>query len=71
MPAMLEADAANERILKEYIEGETIFDLVIHERMRPEYYEQIKAMCALLYLFSPCRCAHACHNSNTFINFAE
>lgn len=49
MPAMLEADAANERILKEYIEGETIFDLVLHERMRPEYYEQIKAMCALLY----------------------
>lgn len=35
MPEMIEADIPNERILKEYIEGETIFDLVLADRMKP------------------------------------
>ena len=49
MPEMLDVDVENERILKEYIEGETIFDLVLNDKMKAEYIEQIRAMCALLY----------------------
>ena len=49
MPALLDADIEQERILKEYIEGETVFDLVKQDRLDPIYVEQVKAMCALLY----------------------
>ena len=48
MPAMLDVDLENERILKEYVEG-TIYDLVLRDQMRPEYVEQVQAMCRLLY----------------------
>ncbi len=46
---MLDADIENERILKEYIEGETVYDLVLNGRMKDAYTEQVKAMCAFLY----------------------
>lgn len=49
MPKLLDVDTERERILKEYIDGETIFDLVLHDRMKPSYLEQMYAMCALLY----------------------
>lgn len=49
MPGLLEVDEAQERILKEYIEGETIFELVKQDRVEPEHLEQVRAMCALLY----------------------
>lgn len=49
MPRMLAVDVENERILKEYIDGETIYDLVLNDKMNPKYLEQIKAMCLLLY----------------------
>lgn len=49
MPGMLEADVDNERILKEYIRGETIRTLVAENRMKVTYYSQIKEMCDLLY----------------------
>lgn len=49
MPKMLEVDVANERILKEYIEGETIYNLVLEEKMEDSYLNQMKEMCALLY----------------------
>ncbi|MEE0930000.1 MAG: tRNA adenosine(34) deaminase TadA [Acutalibacteraceae bacterium] len=49
MPEMLEVDITNERILKEYIEGETIFNLVIQDRIKDSYFEQINEMCKLLY----------------------
>lgn len=49
MPMLLDADVEQERILKEYIEGETIFELVRQDRMALAYVEQVKAMCALLY----------------------
>lgn len=49
MPKMLDADIENERILKEYIEGETVYDLVLNGRMKDAYTEQVKAMCAFLY----------------------
>ena len=49
MPKMLDIDVENERILKEYIEGDTIFDMVKADRVKSEYAEQVKAMCKLLY----------------------
>ncbi|MGN1147919.1 MAG: hypothetical protein ACI4TB_05815 [Lachnospiraceae bacterium] len=49
IPKMLAVDVDNERILKEYIEGDTIYDLVLQEEMKDDYIAQVKAMCALLY----------------------
>lgn len=49
MPEMIEVDIQRERILKEYIEGETIFDLVLSDSMKPEYVKQVREMCNVLY----------------------
>ena len=49
MPKFLAVDIGNERILKEYIPGDTVDVLVRQGRMKPEYYEQIHAMCEKLY----------------------
>ena len=49
LPKLLEADVEAERILKEYIEGPTIAQLVAEDRMEQDYYCQIQAMCSLLY----------------------
>lgn len=49
LPELLEADVAAERILKEYIDGPTIAQLVAENRMEQSYYDQIQAMCDLLY----------------------
>ncbi len=49
MPKMLDFDAQNERILKEFIDGETIMSLVERGVDCSEYIQQVKKMCALLY----------------------
>lgn len=49
MPKLYEVDVEKERILKEYIEGDTIFDCVLHDEMCQEYVEQVKDMCQVLY----------------------
>ena len=49
IPEMLDVDVEQERILKEYIEGETIYDLVREDKMRENYLEQMQEMCELLY----------------------
>lgn len=49
MPRLLEVDRENERILKEYIKGDTIFDYVLRDAMKPDYIEQMKNMCVSLY----------------------
>lgn len=49
MPRMIDVDIENERILKEYVEGDTIYERVLNDKMKPEYFKQIKAMCDLLY----------------------
>ena len=49
MPKMIDVDVENERILKEYIDGDTIFDLVARGEMKQTYIDQVKEMCALLY----------------------
>lgn len=49
IPVMQEADIEKERIVKEYIEGDTILELVLKDQMKEEYIEQVKHMCGLLY----------------------
>lgn len=49
MPRLLAVDTQAERIVKEYIPGETIFDLVRDGRMDECYLAQMRDMCALLY----------------------
>lgn len=46
---MIEIDKKNERILKEYIDGPTIYELVLNDRMEEKYFSQIKEMCGKLY----------------------
>lgn len=49
MPEMIEADIKKERILKEYIKGDTIFDYVLRNEAKPDFVEQVKEMCVDLY----------------------
>lgn len=49
MPEFYAVDVEKERILKEYVEGDTIFELVRRDEMKPEYFEQMYAMCEKLY----------------------
>ena len=49
MPALLAVDREKERLLKEFIPGDTIDVLVKEDRMEPDYLCQMKAMCRLLY----------------------
>ena len=42
IPRMLDIDIANERILKEYIDGPTIYDLVKNDTMKDLYLMQMK-----------------------------
>lgn len=46
IPQMLDIDIPNERILKEYIDGPTIFDLVKNDGMEDTYLDQIRQMAA-------------------------
>ncbi|MDE7172046.1 MAG: serine/threonine-protein kinase [Oscillospiraceae bacterium] len=49
MPAMIDVDREHERILKEFIDGDTIYDLVLRDQMKSAYVDQLRGMCALLY----------------------
>ena len=49
MPKMIDIDIQNERILKEFIDGETIMTLVERGEMKQTYIDQVQDMCALLY----------------------
>ena len=49
MPLLLEVDEQQERILKEYIDGDTVNVLVKNGRMQDNYREQMKTMCEKLY----------------------
>ena len=44
VPEMLDIDIENERILKEYIDGDTIFDMVKNDVSVEPYMEQIREM---------------------------
>lgn len=49
MPKLLEVDNEQERLLKEYIPGATIAELVESGRMTPAYLDQIQKICQMLY----------------------
>ena len=49
MPKMLDVDIENERILKEYIVGDTIQDYVLRNEVKEDFIVQMKEMCVLLY----------------------
>ena len=49
MPRLLEVDEQQERILKEYIQGDIVSTLVKEGRMHPNYLEQMLTMCEKLY----------------------
>ena len=49
MPRLLAADTPRERILKEYIAGATVAELLRQGRMEPGWLAQVRAMCGLLY----------------------
>ena len=48
-PAMLDVDEANERILKEYIPGDTVYDLVKADRLPDWCIPWMKPLCERLY----------------------
>ena len=49
MPKLLDVDREQERILKEYIPGDTIDVLVKEDRMEAAFFQQMEDMCHLLY----------------------
>lgn len=49
LPQLIDVDEKEERLLKEYIDGPTIFDLVLDDQMKKEYFKQIQDMCSILY----------------------
>ena len=49
MPELLDVDQEQERLLKTFIDGDTVNVLVKENRMQPEFYTQIEAICQKLY----------------------
>lgn len=49
IPRMLDIDIAAERILKEYIDGPTIFELVKNDAMKDTYLHQVRQMANKAY----------------------
>ena len=49
MPQMLDVDQENERILKEYIDGETVYHLVAADRLPDWCIPHMEALCVRLY----------------------
>lgn len=49
IPKLLDIDEKEERILKEYIDGPTIYDLVLDDNMKQTYIDQVLEMCSKVY----------------------
>ena len=49
IPKMLDIDIEKERILKEYIQGSTIYELVKDDKMKESYLVQIREMAKIAY----------------------
>ena len=49
LPELLDVDMEKERIVKEYIAGDTVYDMVIRDCLPDICLQQVKAMCRLLY----------------------
>lgn len=51
MPQMYEVDEKRECILKEYICGPTIYELVLNDQMKGKYLDQVKDMSKQVYMY--------------------
>ena len=49
IPRMLDIDIPNERLIKEFIDGPTIFELVKNDAMRDRYLAQVREMAKAAY----------------------
>ena len=49
IPKMIDADIRDERIVKEFIDGKTVYEMVLKDELPSYCLEQVKEMCALLY----------------------
>lgn len=49
IPQMIDVDVQEERIVKEYIDGKTVYEMVLHDELPSYCIEQVKKMCELLY----------------------
>ena len=49
MPELLDADIPQERILKEYIRGETVAELAERNGVTEACFDQVREMCSILY----------------------
>lgn len=49
MPVLYEVDENHERLLKEYVDGPTVMELVESHLMKDDYIQQMMQMCTLLY----------------------
>lgn len=49
MPKLLDADRKNERLVKEYINGKTVYEMVLDDTLPATCMQQVKRMCGLLY----------------------
>lgn len=49
VPRLLAVDREKERLVKEYIPGETVYELVLADRAQPEWVEQMEILCRRLY----------------------
>ena len=51
LPKMMDVDIANERIIKEYVDGPTIYELVKKDAMEEAYITQVREMAAVVRSF--------------------
>ena len=49
LPRMIDVDIQKERIIKEYIDGKTVYEMVLHDELPPDCISQVRKMCVLLY----------------------
>ena len=49
MPRLLAVDEKQERLLKEYIPGDTVYHLVLKDQLPAECFDLIRQMCGILY----------------------
>ena len=49
MPRLIEVDKERERLLKEYIPGDTVYEMILKDSLPSICLTQVKTMCAILY----------------------
>ena len=49
IPQMIDVDVQEERIVKDYIDGKTAYEMILHDELPSHCIEQVQRMCTLLY----------------------